>query len=439
STSLFSGAWGVIANSSIDLSRYHDAELAYTRLLELTPADDESRQDIIDGLAASIYKQGEEANSAEDFALAAEHFLRIKTVAPTSEIRPVAEYDAAAALIKLEAWSQTAEVLEAFRTAFPKHELTADATKQLAHVYREDNQLEKSAIEHERIARESNDPELKRAALLTAGDLYDEVESIDNAIRIYRQYVSAYPRPLDVAMETRYRLAEIYKDTNDRASYHAELEALIRIDRQAGSERTDRSRYLAGKGALVLAEIDYEKFEEIELRQPFEQSLARKQKQMDRAMEVFESLLDYEVPEVTAAATYYIAEIYFEFSNALMNSERPTGLTDSEMLDYELVIEEEAYPFEEQAITVHEENYELLSIGIYNPWVQKSIDRLGTMMPGRYAKHEMSSGFLKSIDRYAYRMPVTDGIDGMDVDDMESNSLSEIEDLPLETAQVPGQ
>ena len=57
-----------------------------------------------------------------------------------------------------------------------------------------------------------------------------------------------------------------------------------------------------------------------------------------------------------------------------------------------MVIEEEAYPFEERAISVHEENFELLAVGVYNPWVQKSLDKLAVLMPGRYAKNEISGG-----------------------------------------------
>ncbi len=48
----------------------------------------------------------------------------------------------------------------------------------------------------------------------------------------------------------------------------------------------------------------------------------------------------------------------------------------------------------------------LLLSGIYNAWVQKSLDRLAVTMPGRYAKTETSEGFLGSIDVYAYRMPI---------------------------------
>ena len=140
--------------------------------------------------------------------------------------------------------------------------------------------------------------------------------------------------------------------------------------------------------------------------QPFEQSLAEKQRRMDEAMQALEDLVDYQVAGVTAAATFYIAEVYLEFSAALMSSERPAGLSKSEMVDYEMVIEEEAFPFEERAIDVHAENFELLVAGVFNPWVQKSLDQLAVLMPGRYAKNEISDGYVGSIDSYAYRMPI---------------------------------
>jgi tetratricopeptide (TPR) repeat protein len=403
---LLRAAWAVIAHSSIDLAEYQNAEHAYTNVLGLTPADDESRAAVVDGLAAAIYKQGEQANLLEDYRAAANHFLRIKDVAPSSNIRTSAEYDGAAALMKVQDWALASGVLEEFRTSHPEHELGIEATKQLAFIYREDGQTERSAAEHERISAESSDPELKREALLTAGDLYDEADVVEDTVRVYRIYVAEYPMPLDIAMETRTRLADIFKAEPDTTRYHEQLHEIVAADRDAGEERTDRSRYLAATAALVLAVQTYEQFAMLKLVQPFEESLAEKQNRMDTAMEALENLVSYEVAEVTAGATFYIAEIYMEFSTALMESERPPGLSEAEKVDYELVIEEEAFPFEERAIAVHEENFELLAGGIYNPWVQKSLDQLSVLMPGRYAKNEISGGFLGSIDSYAYRMPI---------------------------------
>ena len=413
---LLRSAWAVVANSSIDLAEYADAEHAYTNVLALTPEDDETRAAVVDGLAAAIYKQGEQANLLQDYQGAAAHFLRIKELAPTSTIRSAAEYDAAAALIKVQDWVFAAGVLEEFRTSHPDHELNTDATTQLAHIYREDGQIERSAMEHERIAAEATDPELSRAALLTAGELFDEAGVVPEAVRVYERYVEEYPQPLDVAIETRSRLAEIFKAELLYERYHDELGAIVAMDNESGAERTDRSRYLAGQSALVLAEIRFDDFMRIRLAQPFEESLAEKQRLMDEALVDFEILTSYQVAEVTAAATYYIAETYFEFSNALLTSERPPGLTEAERIDYELVIEEEAYPFEEQAIEVHEKNFEMLAGGVFNPWVQQSLDKLVVLMPGRYARNEISGGYLGSIDTFAYRMPIApaDGVDPQD-------------------------
>ena len=437
-TSLLRSAWAVVAHSSIDLAEYRDAEHAYTRVLELTPADDETRPAVIDGLAASIYKQGDQAILLEDYRAAAVHYLRIKDLAPTSDIRSAAEYDAAAALMKIADWSMASGVLEEFRTSHPEHELNAEATKQLAFIYREDGQTERSAAEHERIAAEASDPELSREALLTAAELYDEVSVIEDAVRVYEQYVIEYPRPLDIAMETRSRLAAIFKAELDYDRYYKQLNEIVDVDRDAGVERTDRSRFLAAKAALVLAEQSYERFADLRLVQPFEESLADKQLRMDLAMAAFEGLVDYEVAGVTAAATFYIAEIYFEFSAALLDSERPTGLTEAEKVDYELVIEEEAYPFEERAIEVHEENFELLAVGVYNPWVQKSLDKLAIVMPGRYAKNEISGGFVGSIDSYAYRMPIAPKIGVEGEDGVEISEVGDAAQSIKAAAQIAG-
>jgi tetratricopeptide (TPR) repeat protein len=403
---LLRSAWAVVAHSSIDITEYADAEFAYASLLALTPTDDESRQGVIDGLAAAIYKQAEQANLVEDYRAAANHFLRIKTVAPTSAIRSAAEYDAGAALMRLEDWSAAATVLEEFRSTDPDHELSTEATKQLAYVYRENGQTALSAKEHERIAAETADPELSREALLTAGELYDEAKVLDEAVRVYEQYVDVHPRPIDIAMETRFRLSEIFKDRVDYSAYHEQLRAMVDFDAAAGDDRTDRTRYLASGAALILAELTFERFASLDLVQPFEESLAEKQTRMDQVLGDMEALVGYEVAEVTAAATFYIAQIYDEFSRALLESERPAGLSEAEKIDYEMVIEEEAYPFEEQAIDVHQKNHELLASGIFNPWVQKSLDRLAVLMPGRYAKNESSEGFVGSISYYAYRMPI---------------------------------
>ena len=402
---LLRAAWKVVAHASFDLALYPEAEHAYGSVLGFVPEDDEERASLVDNLAAAVFQQGEQANEIGDYRAAADHFLRIREVAPSSSIRSSAEYDAAAALIRLEDWSAAGRVLEEFRSSFPGHELQSEVTKQLASVYRQAGRLDRSAGEYERVAAESDDPELRREALLLAGELYVEAGAIDSALATYRGYVDQFPAPLDVAQETRFTMAGLHEDRGATELYRDMLREIVASDDAAGAARTDRSRFLAAQSSLVLTQELFVEFAAIRLSQPFEVSLARKQSSMDAALAAFEHLVSYEVSEVTAAATYYIAEIYFDFSESLLASEKPADLSPAELLDYELAIEEEAFPFEERSIEVHEQNYALISAGVFNPWIERSIGKLAEVMPGRYAKPEISTGYLGSIDFYAYRSP----------------------------------
>jgi hypothetical protein len=113
----------------------------------------------------------------------------------------------------------------------------------------------------------------------------------------------------------------------------------------------------------------------------------------------------------------------------LIESERPAELAPAELQDYEMVLEEEAFPFEEKAIEVHEKNLELMAAGIYNPWIEKSLDELAILVPGRYAKFEASSGLIASLDGYAYRIP---RVLGNDTEDTTSDGATEADELSPE-------
>ncbi len=398
------GAWLVVGHSSYELQCYSEAEAAYLNVLSLLPEDDKTRHDLMDNLAASIYKQGEQANAVKDYRAAADHFLRVGRMAPNSKIRPNAEYDAAAALIQLKDWDNAASVLVGFRNAFPGHKLQPETTRKLAYVYKENGQLSMAASEYERIERESNDDEIRRDALQEAADLYEKNEDSASALEVYRRYVDYFPQPVELNLETRNKIAKILKAQNDREFYLKELEQIVAIDASAGSVRTPRTRYLAANAALVLAQSTYDKFVAVKLVKPFKVNLRKKRDLMEQAIQEFNRLVDYELGDVTAAATFYLAEIYAHFSKALMTSERPEGLNSQEKEQYELAIEDQAYPFEEKAIAIHESNLKLISRGVYNEWIDKSLQRLAKLVPARFDKPEEHSGTLSSLETYVFEI-----------------------------------
>jgi len=392
----------VAAHSSFELELYADAEKAYTDVLKLVPESDALHDTLTDNLVASIYKQGEAANRSQNYKQAAEHFLRVARVAPASKLRPTADFDAAVALIKVEEWPIAASILTDFRKRFPKHKLQPEVTKKLAYIYREEGDFAKAAAEFLRIDAETTEPELRREALLTAADLYRKVDDLATARQVYRRYIEMFPEPVDVNIEARDNLATILKEQGEQKLYLDELQNLVDLEAAAGEYQTLKTREIAGLAALILARVDYEKSVAVRLVEPFAKNLQRKQALVKRVTEAYTKLFDYEIGVVTAEATFYLAETYADFSRSLMNSERPDGLSPLESEQYELALEEQAFPFEEKAIEMHQANIELISRGIYNEWIENSLDKLAVFMPARYEKPEMENNKFASMQGFRF-------------------------------------
>ncbi|MGB5580643.1 MAG: tetratricopeptide repeat protein [Woeseia sp.] len=393
-------AWTVTALSQFDLAQFDNAENAYYSLRNYTPADDlVAQQEIKDRIASSIYKQGEAARAAGDLETAIGHFRRVASAVPDSPIRVTAEYDAAAALVQLQAWDRAAGVLEELRRDFPDSEFTEEVTKNLAVAYLQSGRASEAAAEFERIAQNPvTDPDVSREAWWQAADLYKQSASIADEERILELVVARYPTPFDEAIEARFRLLEIAEQKNDDFLVRERLRELKSADATAGAARTDRSRYLAATASLRLIEPLAERFAATKITQPLATSLKLKKGMMEELVAAYGAAADYAVAEVTTAATFRLGEAYRHFARDLMDSERPAELDALALEEYELLLEEQAFPFEEKAIDFYMANTARAADGVYDDWVKRSFAALADLMPARYAKQERSEDVVTALN-----------------------------------------
>ena len=192
-------------------------------------------------------------------------------------------------------------------------------------------------------------------------------------------------------------LANMAQKAGDYGARDSWLRDIIAADRNAGAQRTDRSRSLAAHATLSFAAPLQEEFNRIKLVIPLKKSLAEKRKAMEAALKGYTQAADYQVADVTTAATFHSAELYRQLGKDLMSSERPKKLSKDEMEQYDVLLEEQAFPFEEKAIKLHEVNTARTTQGIYDEWVQKSFEALAKLNPGRYAKAEVSAHVVDAI------------------------------------------
>jgi cellulose synthase operon protein C len=390
-------AWTVIAHTAFDHGAYDRAEQGYAQVLALTPGKESGRAELVERLAASVYKQGEQARKAGDLRGAVGHFERVAIVAPLSPVRATAQYDAAAALIALKDWGAAARTLEDFRTRYPQHPLQAEVGSKLTLAYIEQDRWSQAAGELERVAATSKDAAMAREALWQAAELHEKGGSRAAAARAYESYLKRYPEPFERAVEVRSRLASIAHAEGQPARELALMKEVFQADQRGGAARTPRTRYLGGMAALALAEPAAQSYRQAALVEPLARQLKLKKVRMEEALKAYAAAADYGIANVTTAATFHTASLYQDFGRALMASQRPKKLSKLEREQYDVMLEEQAYPFEEKAIELHEVNARRATTGIYDAWVQRSFAALRELRPARYGKNERSEGVIDAI------------------------------------------
>lgn len=385
-------AWIVVSHGAFENKDFIKAEGGYQQALTEPGNSLEEQTALRARLALSVYRQAEAYRAAGNNELAIDTFLRVGKAAPGSEPVPNAEIDAAVLLMKIGQWSRTIQVLERFQKTYAQHPLAADIPTRLAYVYEQDGQVLKAAELLESISLGEKDDALARQMAWRAGELREKGERIDLATATYERYLIRYPLPLEKASEVRQQLAAVARKAGDmptRDRWLSELVNHARGDDEAGP----RVRFLGAQAALTLGDGRAEEFGAVALKLPLDKSLAAKRAAMEQALAWYGEAGRFGVAEVTTAATFKTAELYRQLAKDVLASDRPDGLSELEAGQYNVLLEEEAFPFEEKSAEIHVLNHQRIRSGIYDNWVEMSIASLQKLNPAKYDKVELNDGY----------------------------------------------
>lgn len=391
------GASLVRSHSSFHLEQFVEAEQAIVEALSYKKIKSSVRKDLREKLAASVYKQGEMAKLAGDNDNAVKNWLRIADLVPESDIKVSAEFDAATLLMAAEKYEQAIPVLLAFRKTYPNHRLIKDIPSKLIVAYESQENWRDAAFELQKIWQQKGNKDQQRIALFQSAEYFEKAKDLDNALAMYKRYAHDYKRPFNPAVEAHNKLDQIYLEMGDTTKRLFWLNKIVWLHLGAKKDKTDRSKYLAAKASYELAENERIKYDRVKITLPLAKSIDKKNKRMKAALERYTQAVQIGVLEFTTSATFRIAELYSEFSKGLMASQRPEGLDELELEEYEYLLEDQAFPLEEAAIEVHQTNAGRTYDGLYDQWVKKSYGSLADLMPAQYAKYEKQVSYVDAI------------------------------------------
>lgn len=382
------------ANMRYKFKQFAQAEQDY--LLALNYVNNKvKKQELNELVASSIYEQAKTYKASRiltDIELAIEHYLRLGKLVPDSKYRANAEFDAANLLLESEQWTRAIPVLTQFSRQFKTHAYASTIPAKLALSYEMLEDWSQAAKQLLVMVDNEKDVDLKRESQYTAAEYFLKAGDVTNAIDNFRAYAHQYPEPFDIAQEVRFKMSEFYRETKEPNKRYFWFRKLISFHKKQENTLSEgdlgRSTYLASYAAFNLGQAHQQTFNQTKLKIPLNKSLKRKQQAMKEAINYYNLVFKWQLAEFVPQANYSIGQLYRDLATDVMKSERPNDLDELALEEYEFLLEEIAYPFEEKAIEVHKANAERAWNNIYDEWVKKSLSVLAEIEPAKYDKFE---------------------------------------------------
>jgi tetratricopeptide (TPR) repeat protein len=395
-------AYGIIAQSYYKKASYQLAQTNYIAQRKLTQKNSAEYKEISKQLAAATYKQAELWQNEEywqqnqESKLTAEQrtekaiatLLSLKTLAPNTNIRIIAQYDASSLMLGAQQWDKALVELKDLKAKYPKHKLASEFPRKIAFAYENKKDWPQALIAYQYLM--SNDPseQVRQEALFIAAGLAEKTGNDNQAIEYYRDYAHKYEKPFDNRMEARFHLASLYEKTKDNSKQLFWLRRVIAGDASGGEDRTERSQWLGAWANAKYGDYFAGEFYRRSLRAPIDKSIARKNGYLTDAKARYTMAADYGMLEFVSMANVKTADLYEKFSQELLAAPIPKSASTEEKALYKQIFSQQAAPFTELAQEIHHNNIELGWQGHFNSWIENSFNAMRRLSPQRFNKTE---------------------------------------------------
>ena len=375
----------ILASSYFEIKEYALSEKTYHLIKKMK----HKYRDIDKRLALSIFKQADVYKEKLLFDQAINKYNEIYKYRLDNATILLSQVELSGLYMRIGKWAPAEKQLNFIRKLYPVNKFKNDITRMLSIVYLNSKKYKLAAVEFEKIHEFGGSVEnLRRSALWQSAELYQKGGDLWSSVRTFKKYAKSYKQPVTLNIEAQYKLTEVYAELGLQEKRNYWLRQIVITADNEGARSSDRMKYLASNASIILARNEYNRFSSIKLTIPLKVSLRKKKKVLKSALASLKKVNKYKMYEHVSESIYWIAETYYDFSENLMKSERPKNLSELELEQYDVLLEDQAIPFEDQAIRYFIQNTKLSNKGLYSNWMSKSFDKLSMIYPSKYKRVE---------------------------------------------------
>lgn len=262
--------------------------------------------------------------------------------------------------------------------SFPNSEITAAFLIEAANGVREVRPLLAAKL-YESSSVITKDPKEQSALLIASGSLYEENGELVKAEAIFRKYLEKKDIPVAEEAGLLLKVGQI----QTRAKKKEAKETLGKVVSMRGLIDDG----IIARASLLLLWDREREYIDMRLAQPFEETFKKKTDALNALTVNYTEIAKSKVPDIIPEVYYRMGTLFENFRDSIIKSERPGGFSSEQAEEYNFLLEEKAYPYDEQAVKVYERCTDSArKLSVFTEWTDKCFTRLSELRPAVYKR-----------------------------------------------------
>lgn len=389
----------------------------------------------------AMFKTAEQLFAAEKYDEAAEEYLRLVNNSPDHPYAAKALNNAAVAYENVSKYESAMNLYERVYQDYPSSDLSGYALYRVAvnsdRFFDFDKAVQSYLLFYEKFEGQNPEElqamgfdisERRQTALRSAAVLTENQQRYADAAGLYEQYVRAYPAASDTSsvqwqavknwqradnfnrmsdavanyrrhygsdpanservLEGMTLIADHYADQNDKRQALSWYRDIMNEYSSRGLERGGPGAYYGAKARFMLAEEDFQKWDEIAIKGNMTQQgklLEKKVEDQQQVARAFQEVFEYGSVEWTLAAYYRTGSLYEAFAEALYDVPIPYEEGSEEWEIYRGQLDDMVVPLEDKAVEFYEDTIKRArDEKVVNEWTKRTLEALNNYLPDQY-------------------------------------------------------
>lgn len=334
----------------------------------------------------SLFKHAEELSNGNKAAEAAERFEAIHRQYPDSDVAQVSLYNAGKLYRSIGLERKATSLFETLATTYTDSEFASEALQMSVLILEALGDPVRAADDSMVLAFRSQGED-RKTALLKAAELYSAGNVPGRAASSRSIYLQEFPEPVEEFSKQLYLMGRDLETVGNWESALSAYKRSVALQRKVKDNQVLTA--FAARSQLRVAEKTFTSYGTYHIAPPIDKTVVRKRDLLQDVIKEFVSAGSYRTADVITASNYFIGRALELFKEDILSSPVPEGLSAAELEEYELLLQEMAFPFEAKALDAYRVNIQRsVKLELLDPWIEKTYERMAELAPWSYLRSE---------------------------------------------------